>query len=200
MANLSRLRDFVQAFTTLINESGDDEARMLDAGEALLADLIRHDDWLPEAYSRPDTGGYRQYLLHCDALERFSIVSFVWGPGQSTPIHDHTVWGMIGVLRGLERCEEFAPDPQTGKLLALGSHELHPGSIDLVSPRIGDIHRVSNGLPDAPTVSIHVYGANIGAVSRHSYDTATGEQRRFISGYSNDELPNLWDRSDEMAP
>jgi len=200
MANLSRLRDFVQAFTALINESGDDEARMLDTGEALLADLIRHDDWLPEAYGRPDTGGYRQYLLHCDPLERFSVVSFVWGPGQSTPIHDHTVWGMIGVLRGLERCEEFAPDPQSGKLLALGSHELHPGSIDLVSPRIGDIHRVSNGLPDAPTLSIHVYGANIGAVSRHSYDPVSGGQRRFISGYSNDELPNLWDRSDEMAP
>ena len=100
----------------------------------------------------------------------------------------------------LERCEEFAPDPQSGKLLALGTHELHPGSIDLVSPRIGDVHRVSNGLDNEPTISIHVYGANIGAVSRHRYDPATGEQKRFISGYSNDELPNLWDRSDELAP
>ncbi len=197
MHNIARLRDFVQAFTTLVNASGDDEARLLDAGEILLADLIRHDDWLPDAYSRPHHTEYRQYLLHCDPLERFSVVSFVWGPGQRSPVHDHTVWGIVGVLRGLERCEEFAPDPQTGKLLALGSHELHPGSIDLVSPRIGDIHRVSNGLGDASSISIHVYGANIGAVGRHIYDPATSDQRDFISGYDNNEVINLWDRSDE---
>ncbi|MCP8687040.1 cysteine dioxygenase [Marinobacterium sedimentorum] len=196
MHNTARLRDFVQAFTVLVNES-DDEAKLLDAGEVLLADLIRHDDWLPDAYSQPGLTEYQQYLLHCDPLERFSVVSFVWGPGQCTPIHDHQVWGMVGVLRGLERCEEFAPDPQSGKLLALGSHELHPGSIDLVSPRIGDIHRVSNGLSDAPSVSIHVYGGNIGAQRRNLYDPGSNAQQHFISGYSNGEVINLWDRSDE---
>ena len=41
-----------------------------------------------------------QYLLYCDPEERFSVVSFVWGPGQSTPTHDPSVWGLIGVLRG----------------------------------------------------------------------------------------------------
>ena len=35
------------------------------------------------------------------------MVSFVWGPGQQSPIHNHTVWGLIGVLRGAELCEEF---------------------------------------------------------------------------------------------
>ena len=196
MHNTARLRDFVQAFTALVNES-DDEAHLLDAGEVLLADLIRHDDWLPEAYSEPGLTEYRQYLLHCDPLERFSVVSFVWGPGQCTPIHDHRVWGMVGVLRGMERCEEFAPDPQSGKLLALGTHELHPGSIDLVSPRIGDIHRVSNGLGDAPSVSIHVYGTNIGAHRRNLYDPASSDRQPFISGYANGEVINLWDKSDE---
>ncbi|WP_020682255.1 hypothetical protein [Marinobacterium rhizophilum] len=196
MQNIARLRDFVQAFTRLIDEAADDQARVMDSGEVLLADLIRHDDWLPEAYSQPGLTEYRQYLLHCDPLERFSIVSFVWGPGQSTPIHDHGVWGIIGVLRGLERCEEFAPDPQTGKLLALGTHELHPGSIDLVSPRIGDIHRVSNGLNDAPSISIHVYGTNIGTHSRHIYDPNTSSQHHFVSGYSNEEIINLWNYSD----
>nr|WP_067291681.1 cysteine dioxygenase [Marinobacterium profundum] len=196
MHNTARLRDFVQAFTALVNES-DDEAYLLDAGELLLADLIRHDDWLPEAYSEPGLTEYRQYLLHCDPLERFSVVSFVWGPGQCTPIHDHQVWGMVGVLRGLERCEEFAPDPQSGKLLALGTHELHPGSIDLVSPRIGDIHRVSNGLNDTASVSIHVYGTNIGAQRRNLYDPNSSAQQPFISGYANGEIINLWDKSDE---
>ncbi len=36
--------------------------------------------------------------------ERFCVVSFVWGPDQATPIHNHTVWGLVGVLRGGGAC------------------------------------------------------------------------------------------------
>jgi predicted metal-dependent enzyme (double-stranded beta helix superfamily) len=31
----------------------------------------------------------------------------VWGPGQTTPIHDHRVWGLIGMLRGSEYSQGF---------------------------------------------------------------------------------------------
>jgi predicted metal-dependent enzyme (double-stranded beta helix superfamily) len=51
---------------------------------------------------------------------------------------------------------------------------------------------VSNALAAGVSVSVHVYGANIGAISRHVYDPATGEQRHFVSGYANAHLPNLW--------
>jgi predicted metal-dependent enzyme (double-stranded beta helix superfamily) len=71
---------------------------------------------------------------------------------------------------------------------------LHPGQVSAVSPRIGDVHQVANGLTDAPSISIHVYGANIGAV-RRSVFTPDGQQKTFISGYSNLHMPNLWDRS-----
>jgi predicted metal-dependent enzyme (double-stranded beta helix superfamily) len=40
----------------------------------------------------------------------------------------------------------------------------------------------------------YVYGANIGAVQR-SASSAEGVRKQFISGYSNDTLPNLWDLS-----
>jgi predicted metal-dependent enzyme (double-stranded beta helix superfamily) len=191
MADLSRLRDFVREFTLLVN-GGADEASILRRGKPLLEALVAHDDWLPDRFAQPDPERDRQYLLHCDPLERFSVVSFVWGPGQATPVHDHTVWGMVGVLRGAERCEEFAVPSSPGAMSALGAHELPVGAIDLVSPTVGDIHRVSNALIDAVSVSIHVYGANIGATARHIYDEATGERRHFVSGYANDEVPNLW--------
>jgi predicted metal-dependent enzyme (double-stranded beta helix superfamily) len=190
-ARLPRLREFVRSFTLLM-DGGAGEHRIFVDGRALLAQLVAHDDWLPAEYAEPDPLRYRQYLLHCDPLERFSVVSFVWGPGQSTPIHDHTVWGMVGVLRGLELCEEFAPPTGTGPLAPVGSHQLAAGSIDMVSPRVGDIHRVSNGLEGGVSVSIHVYGANIGATSRHVYDPTTGEPGNFVSGYNNEHLPNLW--------
>ena len=191
MKNTARFRSFIQAMTQLVERHGADEPRMLDEGERLLRELVTHDDWLPEEFARPSPEGYRQYLLHCDPLERFSVVSFVWMPGQRTPIHDHTVWGLVGVMRGEEQCEEYS-----AAVKPTGRHPVRPGEVDRVSPRIGDIHVVSNA-GNQIAVSIHVYGANIGAVRRHTYDAATGAHRAFVSGYANASIPNLWDRSRE---
>ncbi len=188
----ARLRGFVTALADLLAATRDERA-ILESGGALLSRLIAQDDWLPEEFTRPHPDRYQQYLLHCDSRERFSVVSFVWGPGQSTPIHDHSVWGLVGVLRGVEKVERFRRLP-TGGLAADGEDYLHEGAVDAVSPRIGDIHRVTNGLADRPSISIHVYGANIGAVERATY-AADGTPKTFISGYANSVLPNLWDRS-----
>jgi len=177
MADVSKFHRFVQDMTRLVERHGPDEPRMLDEGEALLRALVREDDWLPDEFARPSPESYRQYLLHCDPLERFSVVSFVWMPGQKTPIHDHTVWGLVGVMRGVEKCEEYST-----KISALGSHLVKPGDVDRVSPRIGDIHVVSNAGSET-AVSIHVYGANIGKVRRHVFDPASGAAREFVSGY-----------------
>lgn len=190
--DIGRLRGFVTAFADLLAATRDERA-ILESGRALLSRLIATDGWLPEEFTRPDPERYQQYLLHCDSRERFSVVSFVWGPGQSTPIHDHTVWGLVGVLRGTEKVEHYRRLPN-GTLAAEGEELLKEGEVDAVSPRIGDIHRVTNGVADRPSVSIHVYGANIGAVERTTY-AADGSAKTFISGYANSVIPNLWDRS-----
>jgi predicted metal-dependent enzyme (double-stranded beta helix superfamily) len=194
MKNLARLRSFIHDMTRLAERHGEHEPRMLDEAEKLLRGLIAQDDWLPDEFARPSPGGYRQYLLHCDPLERFSVVSFVWMPGQRTPVHDHTVWGLVGVMRGEETCEEYSK-----QLEVTGRHPVRRGQVDRVSPRIGDIHVVANDGSEV-AVSIHVYGANIGAVRRHTYDPATGVPRDFVSGYANSTIPNLWDRSSEARP
>jgi len=193
LPNLARLRGFVQALATLLDHHPD-EPEILRQGGALLAGLVAHDDWLPAAYAQADPQRYQQYLLHADALGRFSMVSFVWGPGQSTPIHDHTVWGLIGLLRGAEQSQAYARDAD-GRWLPRGAPiMLVPGQVEAVSPRIGDVHRVSNALADQPSISIHVYGANIGAVQRAVY-LEDGTRKPFVSGYSNSTLPNFWDCS-----
>jgi len=181
---MNRLTRFV-AGTTKIVEEETAEAKILARISPLLADLIAHDDWLEEKYTVPGPDTYRQYLLYCDPQERFSVVSFVWGPGQKTPVHDHTVWGLVGVMRGAEHCEEFECDAQ-GRARATGhEHVLKRGQIEAVSPTVGDVHTVANALADQPSISIHVYGADIGRVKRHWYDAKTGEAREFVSGYSN---------------
>jgi predicted metal-dependent enzyme (double-stranded beta helix superfamily) len=192
---IERLRNFVIALSTLV-ETTAGEPEILREGSRLLKELVAVDDWLPSRYAQPSQSGYQQYLLHSDSRERFSVVSFVWGPGQKSPIHDHTVWGIVGILRGAES-EQHYLRTSDGRFVEQGHPaRLEKGEVTAVSPEIGDYHRVANALADRPSVSIHVYGANIGAVRRSMYEL-DGTSKTFVSGYSNTELPNLWDRSKE---
>lgn len=196
-SSTAALRDFVTGLAALLDRQPT-EAEILDQGAALLRVLVARDDWLPDAFAQPHPTYYQQFLLHADSAERFSVVSFVWGPGQRTPIHDHMVWGLIGMLRGAETSQGFARDA-SGRLQASGAAiRLEPGQVEAVSPRVGDIHQVSNVYEDQVSISIHVYGANIGAVKRSVY-AEDGTPKAFISGYSNTVLPNIWDRSKEGA-
>lgn len=194
--SLTPLREFVGAFGRLL-DGAPDEPRILSEGGELLRTLVSRDDWLPEAFAQPDPVYYRQFLLHADSTERFSIVSFVWGPGQATPVHDHTVWGLIGMLRGSEYSQGYALDSGGNARPHGEAVRLDPGQVEAVSPTVGDLHRVHNAHADRVSISIHVYGANIGAVQRHTYP-AEGGRKPFVSGYSNTLLPNLWDRSAEL--
>ncbi|MFG1212466.1 cysteine dioxygenase [Xanthobacter flavus] len=192
-APIAPLRDFVVAFGRLLDERPV-EARILTDGAPLLAELVSRDNWLPAAYAAPHPTYYQQYLLHADSTERFSIVSFVWGPGQKTPVHDHTVWGLIGMLQGAEYNQPYVLDDEGRPRPSGDPDRLEPGAVAAVSPTIGDLHRVSNAFDDRVSISIHVYGANIGGVHRHTYPE-DGPPKPFVSGYSNTTLPNLWDRS-----
>ncbi|MNK19992.1 Cysteine dioxygenase type I [compost metagenome] len=195
LTGLDRLRRFIATATRLASPQALDQTPAL---EAAFADLISHDDWLPEACTAPHPQYYQQYLLHCDPLERFSLVSFVWGAGQFTPVHDHEVWGYVGMLRGAEVNQRYTRDAGGALALAGEATTLRPGDIERLSPVEGDIHRVSNAYPDRVSISVHLYGGNIGAVSRHVYDPATGQAKPFVSGYSSGSLPNLWDRSEAV--
>lgn len=176
---------FVEDFTRLIEKSADDEAEVIRSGRMLLAQLVSTDDWLDDEFAKPHPQYYQQYLLHCDPQERFSVVSFVWGPGQRTPVHDHTVWGLIGMLRGAERGERFELGEPGQPMRKLDEDILEAGHVDRVSPSLGDIHRVSNLYDDRVSISIHVYGGNIGKIQRHVYDMTNGSTKNFVSGYSN---------------
>lgn len=186
----NKLLTFVTDITRLL-ETKPSEEIILTEGRALVARLVDSDDWLPDVFAQPHPEHYQQYLLYADPLDRLSIVSFVWGPGQKTPLHDHLTWGLVGGLRGRERETTYALRADGG-YEPTGSGELLPGQTTAVSPRIGDVHEVANAADDRPSISIHVYGANIGRVHRHVFDAKTGAAKSFVSGYANEFTPNLW--------
>ncbi len=199
--NHARLRRFLADMTSLVGgaEQNKDEKAIVEVGGKLLTDLIAHDDWLPESCADAKAGTYQQHLLYCDPQERFSVVSFVWAPGAFTPVHDHLTWGLIGMLRGAESEERYERCAENGCLEPVAQTILRPGEVGIVSPTIGDIHRVSNALADRASISIHVYGGNIGAIRRHKFDLQHNKAEDFISGYSATPLPNIWDRSKDTG-
>lgn len=178
------LQQFVDSVSSLLAADSDESRFLPKVGEAMRG-LVAQDDWLDPAFAQPHPQYYQQYLLYADPEDKFSVVSFVWGPGQQTPIHDHTVWGVIGMLRGAEMAQNYAiaddgtPQPKGAEL------ELSPGAVEFVSPAIGDVHKVRNALEDQVSISIHAYGANIGKVKRHVFPAEGGAAKEFISGYSN---------------
>ena len=178
------LQNFVHDVYAVLDKERKESIILPKIGKSMGA-LVANDDWLDPAFCQPHPEYYQQYLLYADPDDRFSVVSFVWGPGQHTPIHDHTVWGCIGMLRGEERAQNYVI-ADDGKPNEVGDElRLTPGDVEFVSPKIGDVHKVRNALDDQVSISIHAYGANIGKVKRHVFPAEGGEPKEFISGYSN---------------
>lgn len=178
------LQTFVGALESLVASSHEQQPDFWPRLKSAMRDLVAQDDWLPAPLAAPHSQYYQQYCLHLDPEARFSVVSFVWGPGQVTPIHDHTVWGAIGMLRGAEVVQDFVCDANGVPVPTGQPHTLSAGDVAFVSPMIGDVHKVSNAFDDRVSISIHAYGGNIGQINRHVFVLEGGPPKSFVSGYS----------------
>jgi|UniRef100_UPI00404856B5 3-mercaptopropionate dioxygenase len=192
-----KLLTFIKGLSQLL-DNNPSEATIFTDGKALLEKLIQEDDWLPEEFTQPHPQYYQQYLLYADPQDRFSVVSFVWGPNQKTPIHNHTVWGMIGQLRGQEKGTNYYRQAD-GTYQAGDSEVCLPGMVAIVSPNTHDIHVVVNDLSDQTSISVHVYGGNIGRIQRTVFDPLSGAEKEFVSGYANALTPNLWHKPSSVG-
>ena len=142
-----------------------DAERLLDDPDAIgmrLGALLARDGWLAPEHRAASHDGYRQHLLHVSPCRRLSIVALVWLPGQRTPIHDHVSWCVVGVYEGRERETRYRAVEVDGerRLEPVGSIEANPGHVEVIVPSVEDIHSVT-AVADGPTISIHVYGADI---------------------------------------
>ena len=182
MTGSDRLATFIATLTGDLDRDLASEQELLEHVAAAMRRLVAQDDWLESRHAAPDPDRYQQYLLFKDPADRFSIVSFVWGPGQYTPIHDHGIWGVVGMLRGSEVSQPF--ELRHGRMVGGSEQILLPGDVITFSPNSGDTHRVRNAFTDRISISIHVYGGDIGQTTRHVF-TEEGTVKTFVSGYSN---------------
>jgi predicted metal-dependent enzyme (double-stranded beta helix superfamily) len=172
----SGVRTVQRALVTSIRGVLAEEAS-LDRQVARLAATLRlflgHPDLLHPEERAPSPAKYRQHVLHGEEDGSFSISSLVWLPGQSTSVHDHLCWGVMGVHQGTPREDHYRVEEAAGGefLVPGGGETLRFGDVATVLPP-GDIHSVTNPGSEV-AISIHVYGADVrrtGTSIRRRYD------------------------------
>lgn len=153
----------------------DDAKRIGPAVAALLQPCLGCDDFLSAEQLEADESDYRQHILHVEPDGSFSIVALVWLPGQSTAVHDHVSWCVVGVHLGDEHETVYTLRDDTDEPHLIPTGEcINPAcSVATLLPP-GDIHRVANG-GSGLAVSLHIYGADIsvlGSSIRRRYNLA----------------------------
>ncbi len=161
------------------------ESEILRRAKPLLEELLRSPDSIPQEAFKPRKDRFANNLIYMPNDKIFSVMGGVFLPGQATPIHDHLTWALIGIYDGEEQ-ESFyrrMDDDSNSKVSVLkkGSERINKKKHVTVLGKDG-IHLIEN-VSDKPSLSVHVYGLDIGNTKRHTYDPVTGEMGTFLSGY-----------------
>jgi len=176
-----------------------DQARIVAGVEPLGQRLVGSDDlsWLKPEYRQLPPGktgvasGYGQYCLYRRGTA-LSVIVFCWGPRQGTPIHDHLSWGVLGFIDGMEKETRYkrvddGTNAEYAQLEEVGVHYTEKGRTShLVTPS-RDVHKVENP-GDTPSVSIHVYGCDMGRQQRRRYDLQPGKIQWYTTPHDSDEI------------
>lgn len=166
-------------------ELAESEREVLLIGRDLMARLFTTDDWLPTVFAVPNPAGGEQFQIYRDVLDRFSLVSTILSGGACVTIFQPSVWEIAGVLRGAVNRQQ--PEASSTKSAQAGvSRLLHAPAVEARASGSGEVVELCNALHDRTSIVIHVYGGDIGAITRR-----TGASRESMDaqplGYANAE-------------
>jgi predicted metal-dependent enzyme (double-stranded beta helix superfamily) len=119
--------------------------------------------WLPPELTQPVPGHYARRLVHKSPDHGYSVVAMVWGPGQSTPLHDHAgTWCVEGVYQGRIEVTQYNLLESEGDLCRFeraGSIVTGVGTAGSLIPPY-EYHTIANPRPEA-SITLHVYGGEL---------------------------------------
>ena len=138
-----------------------------------LCQLIRDTDvQLPACVHEPIVDHYARRELYRSAEHGYSVVAMTWGPGQGTPLHDHSgLWCVEGVWHGDLEITQYELLEQAGeraRFRAAGGMHAGPGSAgSLIPPH--EYHTIRNSSPETVAVSLHIYQAPMGCCAKFAH-------------------------------
>lgn len=147
-----------------------DEHAITAALRNSLCSLIRDQEvQLPDCVFDPIVDHYARRELYRSPQHGYSVVAMTWGPGQGTPLHDHSgLWCVEGVWDGelaIVQYELLERDGERFRFRAAGGLHAGPGSAgSLIPPH--EYHTIRNTNTDAVAVSLHIYKAEMACCSK----------------------------------
>jgi len=143
-------------------EAGDQHAITAALRNTLCALIRDHDVQLPDCVHEPIVDHYARRELYRSPRHGYSVVAMTWGPGQGTPVHDHSgLWCVEGVWDGqleITQYELLERDGERFRFRAAGGMQAGPGSAgSLIPPH--EYHTIRNASPDRIAISLHIYKA-----------------------------------------
>jgi predicted metal-dependent enzyme (double-stranded beta helix superfamily) len=119
---------------------------------------------LPAEVFQPNPDHYARREIHRSAELGYTVIAMTWGPGQGTPVHDHSgLWCVEGVVAGsleIVQYELLERDGDTFRFEQRGTLDAGAGSAgSLIPPH--EYHSIRNPSADHVAVSLHVYGGEM---------------------------------------
>lgn len=119
---------------------------------------------LDEPFRAPHPTRYARRLLHRHPEGLYSAIVMVWGPGQGTMLHDHAgIWCVEGVVEGRIEVVQYDLVEERGERFRFarqGTIHAGPGEAGALIPPF-EYHTIRNAVPDAPSITLHVYGGDM---------------------------------------
>ncbi|MDA4129716.1 MAG: hypothetical protein OK457_02990 [Thaumarchaeota archaeon] len=181
-----KIRDFTGDAEAIVRSNSKD-TEIIRKLRPLLMQVIASSRSVPDQAFAPRKDRFANNLIYMPEDRVFSVMGATWLSGQTTPIHDHLTWAVVGVYDGEERESIYrrvddGSEPKRAKLVLASERINEKGHITTLGEK--GIHKIDN-VSDKLSKSIHVYGLDLGHAERHAYDPVSGEVSTFVSGYCN---------------
>lgn len=142
-----------------------DHAAVAQALRSSLCRMMRENAVaLPDCVLDPVEGHYARRELYVSPQHGYVVIAMTWGPGQGTPIHDHSgLWCVEGVWHGQLEITQYDLSEQRGdryRFTDVGTLIAGTGSAgSLIPPH--EYHTIRNASDTGTAVSLHIYQRNM---------------------------------------
>jgi predicted metal-dependent enzyme (double-stranded beta helix superfamily) len=184
-AALTELHDRINAAIA----TGAEPAALIEKLRPAFAAFLERDGWLPEPCRVPIPGKAASYALLRSQDPEYVLFSMVLPAGESTKVHNHLAWGLIGLWQGRQFEVQYhrtddGSNPDYAELVEAERRTLERGDITRLLPPLDDIHIITT-LSDVQSISIHLLGNDLGRVRRQLFYPQEQRAETFVSGYDN---------------
>jgi len=115
---------------------------------------------LPDRLRAAHPDRYARRLVYQDVASGVTVLAMVWGPGQSTPLHDHGgLWGIEAVLAGeIETVPHDLTAQQNGRYYfqARAEERIAAGATGYLMPPFE--HHITRNVSHQVAISLNIYG------------------------------------------